>query len=218
MKKVLSSVPAGGWQSSIPGRFLCQTFGTCKYRELQNNWGGKRLWSGLDEVAQSHVQLRFEWFQAWRSYCLSGLPCPCLTTPFEKKWFPSISSYFPLAAVIILFFTAWDSGDVGSSANMVKDSAVPHMGRVFWLSLLISKSGKIRVVCDAWNTPEKSSLEHHLPTHKCMVHDEWRSHFFTQSQAGFSLLRAQGPPVNQLTKNEVAGACFWQYKRKQPAK
>lgn len=44
------------------------------------------------------------------------------------------------------------------------------------------------------------------------------SHFFTQRQAGLSLLRAQKPPFNQLTKKEMAGVSFWQYQRKQQAK
>lgn len=53
-------------------------------------------------------------------------------------------AYFPLAADIIPFFMPQEkSWNVGGSADMVKASAVPHMVKVFWVSLLISSSGKM---------------------------------------------------------------------------
>lgn len=81
----------GKQQSSVPESFLYRTFGSWKHRELQDNRGGKDLWSGSDEAAQGHVWLRFEvpgrdiLRPLWASTPTSEHP--------HKEWtFPGISS------------------------------------------------------------------------------------------------------------------------------
>lgn len=69
-----------------------------------------------------------------------------------------------------------------------------------WVSWLVSSSGMMTAVSEGWDAPEISSLEEHLPTHKCMVGG--RCSGVTSSprgQAALSFLSARRPLFDQLT-------------------
>lgn len=176
MKETLDSLPLpwACWWVSDSHQFQ-KTF-SIKPLDLGNTEDHKII-----EVGRDCGQVWMRLLRAMSSWGLNGskhgdptaswASTPMFDHSHEQKRFPSISSYFPLAADIIPFFMPQEkSGDVGASADMVKASAEPHMVRVFWVSLLISSSVKMRVVSDAWDAPEMSSLEQYLPTHKCVVH------------------------------------------------
>lgn len=191
----------GKRQSSVPENFLYQTFGSWKYRGSQNNWGGKGLWSGLDEVAQGHVQRRLEWLQAWRSNSLPGLPHPRLITPMSKKDF--------LAYLLIFLWL------LTSSPFLCLKKKVGMLGPVliWWrpvLSLTWWGSSEYQywlAVLGRWELslmPEMllkcPLLNNIFPPTNAWFMAGVGSHFFTQRQAALSLLSTQRPPFNQLTK------------------
>lgn len=144
---------------------------------------------------------------------------PMFDCPHGEKRFPNISSYFPLAADIILFFMPEKRvGMLGAVLIMVKAVLCliwwGYSGYHYWLAVVgrweLSLMPEMLLKCPL--------LSYIFPPTNARFMASGGSHFSTQGQAGLSLLRAQRPPFNHLTKKEVAGACFWQYKRKQEAK
>lgn len=89
----------GKQQSSVPEKFLCST--SWKYRELQDNRGGKGLWSGSDYVAQDHVWLKFEGSKQGHPTASLGLHVHVWTSQRKISWQIFLSSsgcwHYPLS-------------------------------------------------------------------------------------------------------------------------